>query len=126
MTLLKDKLMPFKATHDPYKVAYLTGEFGNQVSPPYWYGMLKGTKDNPSRKRIGAMATMFQVPWRYLADDGVDTPLAAALAETETLGSRKFLNLFFAFHGLAFFRFGCDGDAYIHQPPRRVINFGII
>ena len=85
MTALKEKLRSFKDQHDPYKVAYFTGEYGSQVSPPYWYGMLKGLKDNPSRKKVGALATLFGVPWRYLADDTVNTPVEAVMAEAKTL-----------------------------------------
>ncbi len=84
---LRDKLTAIHDQHplDVYEIAYLSKQAGDQVSPPYWYALMKGTKDNPSRKRIGVLATLFDLPWRYLADDEVNTPVEAILAEASVL-----------------------------------------
>lgn len=87
--LLQDKLKVTleENTLDVNDIAFLTGRAGEKISPPYWYALVKGTKDNPSRKRIGALATLFEVPWRYLADDEVDTPVEAVCAEAAYLSA---------------------------------------
>ncbi len=89
--LLEDKLKAVQGRQalDVNDIAYHTRRAGDPISPPYWYALVKGTKDNPSRRRIGALAKLFDVPWRYLADDTVDTPVEAVCAEAEALSQEE-------------------------------------
>ena len=89
MTTLSNKLQALNAKkeYNGYTIAHYTNERGDQVSPSYWWGLMNGKKLNPSRKRVMALADLFQVPCRYLSDDEVSTPVEAVIAETQTLSS---------------------------------------
>jgi len=89
MKSLAEKLQTHneQTAYSPYTIAHFTKERGDQVSPTYWYGLIAGKKLNPTRRRIAALADLFKVPWRYLADDTIASPADAVIAEAETLST---------------------------------------